>query len=49
MARPPVAESIHELVGGTPIVRLRPVEPDGGAAIYPKHGLPAVEAEAVAP
>ncbi|MGE0785778.1 MAG: PLP-dependent cysteine synthase family protein [Sandaracinaceae bacterium] len=32
----PVVESTHELVGSTPVVRLRRVAPEGGAAIYAK-------------
>ncbi len=35
-ARPRVAESILDLVGGTPLVRLNRVVPEGSAAIYGK-------------
>ena len=35
-ARPKVAESILDLVGGTPLVRLNRVVPEGSAAIYGK-------------
>lgn len=34
--KPLAAESILDLVGGTPMLRLRPVEPSAGAAIYAK-------------
>jgi cysteine synthase A len=36
LQRPPVAESIADLVGWTPVLRLRCVEPAGGAAVFAK-------------
>ncbi len=35
-ARPALAESVLDLVGGTPLVRLNRVVPDGAAAVYGK-------------
>ena len=36
MSRPRIAENITELVGHTPMLHLRRLSPEGGAAVYAK-------------